>query len=185
MNTYIENPNPQLYNLLKWLNGCTSTDMARPTLQAVNIKFNRFEATNGFMIGIAITEAPIKFYADIEDGMWIIESITKKLIVMSPLEEGTYPQVDAIVNKLHIPESHSLVCLDPDLFKKLTAGFERAHVNIHNDRAPIEIVLEGDNMPTGTYLAVLMPLATERCNTETTMTKAFSKLVSDKPDNVL
>lgn len=185
MKTYIENPNPELYNLLKWLNGCTSTDMARPTLQAINIKFNRFEATNGFMIGIAITEAPIKFYADIEDGLWIIESITKKLIIMSPFEEGTFPQVDAIVDKLHIPEEHSLVCLDPDLFKKLTAGFDRAHVNIHNARAPIEIVLEGDNMPKGTYIAVLMPLATERCNTEVTMTKAYEKLVSDKSNNVL
>jgi hypothetical protein len=137
------------------------------------------------MIGIAITEAPIKFYADLEDGMYIIESITKKLIVMSPLEEGTYPDVGAIMNALHIPESHSLVCLNPDLFKKLTAGFERAHVNVHNDRAPIEIVLEGDNMPDGTYLAVLMPLATDRCNSESTMTKAFEKLVSDEPKNVL
>jgi hypothetical protein len=183
MKTYIENPKPELYSLLKWLDGCTSDDNARPTLQAVNIKFNRFEATNGFMIGIAITEAPIKFYADIEDGMWIIESITKKLIVMSPLEEGKYPDVNVIMNKLHIPEAHSLVCLDPELFKKLTAGFERAHVNVHNDHAPIEIVLEGDNMPTGTYLAVLMPLAAD--NSESTMTKAFEKLVSDESNTVL
>jgi hypothetical protein len=185
MKTYIENPNPQLYSLLKWLDRCTSTDPTRPTLQAINIKFNRFEATNGFMIGIAITEAPIKFYADLEDGKYIIESISKELIVMSPLEEGKYPDVNVIMNKLHIPEAHSLVCLDPKLFKKLTAGFERAHVNVHNDRAPIEIVLEGDNMPTGTYLAVLMPLATDRCNSESTMTKAFEKLVSDESNTVL
>ena len=178
MKNYIENPNPELYNLLKWLNGCTSKDMARPTLQAVNIKFNRFEATNGFMIGIAITEAPIKFWHDIEDGMWIIESITKKLIVMSPLEEGTYPQVDVIVNKLHIPEAHSLVCLDPDLFKKLTAGFDKAFVNIQSEKAPIEIILKGDNFPDGTYIAALMPLWTDPA--EVVMTKAFSKLVSDK-----
>jgi len=186
MKTYIENPNPELYSLLKWLNGCTSKDPTRLSLQAINIK-NRFrlEATNGFVAVVAILEAPIKFYADIEDGLWIIESITKKLIVMSPLEEGKYPDLNVIVNNLHIPEAHSLVCLDPDLFRKLTAGFDRAHVNIYNDRAPIEIVLEGDAMPKGTYLAVLMPLATERCNTETTMTKAFEKLVSDKPDNVL
>ena len=185
MKTYIENPNPKLYALLKWLDGCRSTDPARPVLHAVNIKFNRFEATNGFMIGIAITEAPIKFYADLEDGMYIIESISKKLIVMSPLEEGTYPDVGAIMNALHIPESHSLVCLNPDLFSKVTKGFERAFVNVHSTRAPIEIVLEGDNMPDGTYLAVLMPLAYKYENPEPVMTKAFEKLVSDEPKNVL
>lgn len=185
MKTYIENPNPQLYNLLKWLNGCTSKDPTHLSLQAINIK-NRFrlEATNGFVAVVAILEAPIKFYADLDDGQWFIESITKKLAVLVRAEEITFPDISVILNTLHLVDSHAFACVNPAVLAPAMAGFERASINIYNERAGIEIVLNGDNFPDGTYIATVMPLWHDH-PTEGIMTKAFEKLVSDKPDNVL
>jgi hypothetical protein len=181
MKTYIENPNPELYNLLKWMNNCTSKNLERqhPVLNCVHITRFMLEASNGFIAVRAYIEAPIGFYANIEEGIYYIESVTKKLIVMDKRGGDTFVPLDQIITGLHLPEKHTLACVNPYLFDLVTKGFDKAFINIHGDRYPIEIVLKGDAMPDGTYLAILMPMHSEAA-IEAVMTDAFSKLVSDE-----
>ena len=185
MKTYIENPNPKLYALLKWLDGCASKNLEtqHPIINCVHITRFMLEATNGFLAVRAYIEAPIGFYATIEEGCYYIESVTKKLIVLDARED-TFVPLDAIMTGLHIPETHNLVCLNPELFKMATAGFDKAFVNIHGDRYPIEIALTGERMPDGKYLALIMPMHSDIPHEEV-MTKAFEKLVSDESNTVL
>ena len=180
MKTYIENPNPELYNLLKWLNNCTSKNLERQhtVINCVHITRFMLEATNGYLAVRAYIEAPVGYYATIEDGIYYIESVTKKLIVMDS-REGTFVPMDQVMNGLHIPEGHTLACIDPEFLSLVTKGFDRAFINIHGDRYPVEIVLKGDAMPKGTYLAIVMPMHSD-VPIEAVMTDAFSKLVSDK-----
>ena len=180
MKTYIENPNPELYSLLKWLKGNVSTDDSRPVLQAINIKRNRIEATTGYALVIAMLEAPIKFYADLDDGLWIIETVTKKLAILSTLDEGNFPDVDVIATGLHLNDKHVCLCFNPNIFKNVTEGFQRVYVNAPAYNAPMEIMLYPDGTyPDGTYLAIVMPMLSD-VPIEAVMTDAFSKLVSDK-----
>jgi hypothetical protein len=98
---------------------------------------------------------------------------------MDKREGDTFVPLDQIMTGLHLPEKHTLACLNPELLSLVTKGFDKAFINIHGDRYPIEIVLKGDAMPDGTYLAILMPMHSEAA-IEAVMTDAFSKLVSDE-----
>ena len=170
---------PELYRLFKWLQVNASTDPARLSINAINIKFNRIEATNGFVAVVAILEAPIKYYADLDDGQWFIESITKKSAILIQAEDLNYPDISVILNKLHLVDNHVLACINPALITQATKGFDKACINIHNSRSAVEIVLQGDDFPDGKYIAVVMPMYTDY-EVEAVMTDAFSKLVSDK-----
>lgn len=161
MNTkvVIDDVSNEMYNLLKWLRTNVSTDKLRENWHGIHIKNNRtiFEATNGFQAVVARLPQPI-FHENLVDGTWRISTLTKKIIVLEKMDVN-YPDLDLILTDYDkpIPDTQTFLSVNPAYLCSAIAGFDKVDINFVTSNRPIQISLHSNDMPVGTYVAIVMP----------------------------
>jgi len=162
----------EMYNLLKWLKNNVSTDKGRESWTGIHVRNNGMvlEATDGFKLVIAKLQNPIDELCVLDnpqnkltDGIWQPITITKKLIVLTKIENVTFPDTSVILTDYEKPitDSQSFITISPTFLISAINGFDRVDINFVNNERPIQIVLRSNNMPIGTYVAIVMPLLSD------------------------
>jgi len=130
---------------VKWLNNCTSKDVARATLHNIQVTDTYAVANDGFKVGIWRPE-DTTLLNTIPAGLWQVSTVNNTLIDLLPAFETNYPNVAAIINgwEKGIPniEAESVVVdchFDAKHFNKLTAGFAEIKISVGSMLMHIEL----------------------------------------------
>lgn len=153
----------EMYNILKWLKANVSTDKMRPTLQCIHVKNNgtTFEASDGFKLVIAKLNQPL--HADLTDGLYQPVTITKKVIALAKIDEVRFPDTSVILTDYDKPitDTETFTSVNPSFLCSVINGFDQVDINLVTNNRPIQIVLRSNDMPTGTYVAIVMPVRSD------------------------
>jgi len=153
----------EMYNLLKWLKNNVSTDKMRESWTGIHIKNNGtvFEATDGFKLVVAKLNQPL--HAELPDGIWQPVTITKKSIALIKIDDVTFPDISVILTDYDKPitDAQTFISINPTFLCSAINGFDQVDINLITNDRPIQIVLRSNNMPSGTYVATVMPIRSD------------------------
>ena len=152
----------EMYNMLKWLKNNVAGRWGLPILQWIHVANNGtlFESSNGFQLVVAKLNQPL--HPDLTDGMYEPVTITKKSITLVKIDDvdGEYPDTSVIlpVYDKSIPDTETFTSVDPNYLCSAINGFDQVDINFVTSNRPIQIVLRSNDMPVGTYVAIVMPI---------------------------
>lgn len=153
----------EMYNLLRWLKANISTDKMRESLQCIHVKNNgtTFESSNGYKLVIAKLNQPL--HADLTDGLWLPVTITKKAVAMIKVDDVTFPDTNVILTDYDkpTPVTETFTSVNPSFLCSAINGFDQVDINFVTSNRPIQIVLRSNDMPVGTYVAIVMPVRSD------------------------
>lgn len=153
----------EMYNILRWLKTNVSTDKRRESLQGIHVKNNgtTLEASDGYKLVIARLDQPL--HADLTDGLWLPVTITKKAVAMVQVDDVTFPDTSIILTEYEKPisDTETFLSVDPNYLCSAINGFDQVDINFVTSNRPIQIVLRSNDMPVGTYVAIVMPVRSD------------------------
>lgn len=153
----------EMYNLLKWLKNNVSNDKTKGSWNGIHIKNNgtSFEATDGYKLVVAKLNQPL--HDNLTDGVWELVTITKKFVALVKIDDVIFPDTSVILTDYDKPitDSQSFITIQLSFLISVINGFEQCDINFVTNKRPIQIVLRSNNMPIGTYVAVVMPLRSD------------------------
>ena len=152
----------EMFNILKWLKANTSTDKMRPALQCIHVKNNgtTLESSDGFSLVIAKLDQPL--HPGLTDGLWKPVTINKKAISLVK-DDNTFPDTNIILTDYEKPisDTQTFTTLNPTYLLHVTNGFDQVDINFVTTNRPIQLTLRSNDMPVGTYVAIVMPLRSD------------------------
>lgn len=152
------------YELLRWLNGNTCKDDARPQIQSIRIHEGGkiLESTNGMtLVRVKLAE---ELKEKLPAGLWKILVLNQRVVVMEENENYGYPDTAAVIRAGKWRDTNdsdmSCVSVNAKLLEMVTKGFKQIQVFITGSQYPIifEMTTFNSNMPEGNYIGVLMPM---------------------------
>lgn len=155
----------EMYNLLKWLKNNVAGKSSLPILQWIHVKDNgtTFEASNAFQLVIAKLKEPL--HPDLTDGMYEPVTITKKAIALVKIDDvdGEYPDTSVILTDYAKPitDTETFTSVNPSFLCSAINGFDQVDINLVTNNRPIQIVLRSNDVPIGTYVAIVMPICSD------------------------
>lgn len=154
----LENVSTETYLFLKWLKSNASGEKTNIILQGIHVKNNGtvFESTTGFQLVIATLDQPL--HPDLTDGIWYPTTLTKKIVVLEQII-GTFPDTSVILTSYDKPiqDTQTFITVNPIFLSNAINGFDTVDINLVTNDRSIQIILHSNNMPSGTYAAIVMP----------------------------